>query len=326
MPRAISRIGRRPAVIEISLCVPTYNRKDILAEMLDALEEQTYPREKYQIVIADDASTDGTPEMVKGRVRSSECAIKYIRHARNSGVAAARNTTVRNADGRVLLFLDDDSLADNKLVETHMNAHAERGFRDIAVLGVDAGRLEAEPGPFGRYIERRAENFSGKIDEYISNGDERACFGFVTMNLSVKRELLSGGYVFDERFKYCEDTDLGYRLMRRGVKLVREKRAKVFNYHPLVLEDYAGLYRARGYYSALLEKKHPGIREAELFPFRRGRSPLDAVYPLVGKAVSIMDYALQVPFPEWLYERILYFYFDSGRRKALRIRDDEKRR
>ena len=87
----------------VSVVIPTRNRKELLRRALNSVFAQTYSR--LQIIIVDDASTDGTEAMVAA-LRDDR--IHYLRHPTSRGGAAARNTGIRAATGAVIGFLDDD--------------------------------------------------------------------------------------------------------------------------------------------------------------------------------------------------------------------------
>jgi len=88
---------------KVSICIPTYNRKDYLKETLDSVFAQTY--KDYEVVIVDDGSTDGTDEMVAGMSEP----IRYFMQE-NAGDAAARNTLIKMAEGEYITFIDSDDL------------------------------------------------------------------------------------------------------------------------------------------------------------------------------------------------------------------------
>lgn len=87
----------------VSVIIPTRNRKELLRRALNSVFAQTYTR--LQIIIVDDASTDGTEAMVTA-LRDDR--VRYIRHSTSQGGSAARNTGIRAATGAVIGFLDDD--------------------------------------------------------------------------------------------------------------------------------------------------------------------------------------------------------------------------
>lgn len=87
----------------VSVCIPTYNRKDYLKETLDSCFAQTY--KDYEVVIVDDGSTDGTEDMLK----DARYDVRYY-WAEHIGQAAARNKLIQLAQGEYITFLDSDDL------------------------------------------------------------------------------------------------------------------------------------------------------------------------------------------------------------------------
>src|SRR5271157_6588289 len=74
----------------VSVIIPTYNRIDALRQTLSALETVQYPSDRWEVVIVDDGSSDGTEEIVQNCIRRSHVHIRYLRQA-NGGPASARN-------------------------------------------------------------------------------------------------------------------------------------------------------------------------------------------------------------------------------------------
>src|SRR3989338_4706423 len=92
--------------MDISVIIPTYNRKRVLKRCLDSLSKQAY--NSYEIVVADDGSADGTEEMVKSLKNKK---IIYLKQ-QNLGCAAARNLGAKNSNGRIVALTDDDCILD----------------------------------------------------------------------------------------------------------------------------------------------------------------------------------------------------------------------
>lgn len=88
----------------ISVIVPVYNVKDYLERCIDSIIMQTY--QNYECILVDDGSMDGSGELC------DELAAKYkqikVIHQENGGLSAARNTGIRNAEGKYILFMDSD--------------------------------------------------------------------------------------------------------------------------------------------------------------------------------------------------------------------------
>lgn len=95
------------ATPKLSIVIPTYNRREYLAQCLDSLREV---RVDCEIVISDNASTDGTAEMVAQRAQI-DSRIRYVRNEHNLGLAANNNRALREARGEYLCLLGDDDLS-----------------------------------------------------------------------------------------------------------------------------------------------------------------------------------------------------------------------
>jgi glycosyltransferase involved in cell wall biosynthesis len=87
----------------VSICIPTYNRKNYLKETLDSVFWQTY--KDYEVVIVDDGSTDDTEQMIK----QAGYKVRYY-WQENQGESAARNKLIELAKGEYLTFIDSDDL------------------------------------------------------------------------------------------------------------------------------------------------------------------------------------------------------------------------
>src|SRR6266487_7186737 len=131
---------RKPSLIRsqqtksplISVVIPTFNRAAMLSATLESLANQRLPKNRYEVVVVDDGSEDATPEVC--RDFASRMQLNYL-HIDNSGISAAKNTGILASHGRILLFFDDDDIADSHLLEEHLIAHERHAEENIAVLG-----------------------------------------------------------------------------------------------------------------------------------------------------------------------------------------------
>lgn len=221
--------------LSLAVIIPTYNRRNILKKCLNALFDQTYPQSDYEVIVVDDGSTDGTEAVVKSMINGSPCILRYFRQE-NRGPAAARNVGIRNAEDKIILFIGDDIIATPTLLEEHSNWHKQYPDDNVAVLGYVTWSPEIEITPFMKWLERRIQFEYYKIMDKVEVGNY-----FYTSNISLKRNFLIGisKRIFDEDFPYAayEDIELGYRLQRRGLKLLFNKSAIGCHYHFTRLED-----------------------------------------------------------------------------------------
>lgn len=103
----------------VSIILPTYNRMGVLDKAINSVLEQTYT--KFELIIVDDGSTDGTEEYVKG---IDDTRVQYIR-GNHKGAAAARNLGLQNAQYKYIAFQDSDDLWVKTKLEKQMKILTE---------------------------------------------------------------------------------------------------------------------------------------------------------------------------------------------------------
>jgi GT2 family glycosyltransferase len=206
-------------VTTITVVIPTYQRKDRLARVLDGLAQQTHSA--FDVVVVDDGSTDGTAGYLReARFPFEVRAISQL----NAGPAAARNAGVAAAKGEVVLFLDDDVLPAPELVGEHLRAQAEQAR--CAITG-PLGSLSRYAQPWVAWEQAMLEDQYGAMNR----GEWEPTFRqFWTGNASVAREEIVAAGGFDPAFRRAEDVELAARLARRGVR---------FRFHPAARTEHA---------------------------------------------------------------------------------------
>lgn len=199
-------VGETP---DVSIVIPTFNRRSSLERLLCGLEAQT-GASTFEVIVIVDGATDGTVEMLLEQRPSYP--MRTIVQA-NSGPAAARNRGIEVARGEVIIFLDDDVQPMANLVEQHLRLHTE----DLAAVGL--GSILTPPGrqlsPWARYEAGILERHYAAMRTGCVSPEARF---FFTGNASVRRAhaLAVGG--FDESFRRGEDVEFGYRLAERGLR------------------------------------------------------------------------------------------------------------
>ena len=89
----------------VTVIIPTYRRATLLARAIEHVRRQTY--RNLEIIVVDDGSPDSTGDVVRTNA-AQDSRIRYVRHERNKGLPAARNTGIRAATGEYIAFIDDD--------------------------------------------------------------------------------------------------------------------------------------------------------------------------------------------------------------------------
>ncbi len=206
----------------VSVVVPTYQRRDSLARLLDALAAQTHPAEDLEVIVVDDGSTDGT----RGALLAARPPYRLRHFAQaNHGPGAARNLGVAQARGALVVFFDDDVVPDVDAVAAHVAAH--RAALDTVVVGPMLPPAGWRRPPWIRWEEDKLlEQYRAMIAGVYACTPRQ----FFTANASLERcrFLESGG--FDAAFARAEDVELGYRLRNLGSRFAFEPRARVTHY------------------------------------------------------------------------------------------------
>jgi glycosyltransferase involved in cell wall biosynthesis len=114
--------------MDVSVVIPTCNQRDRLALVLAAVEAQVLAAGRYEVVVIDDGSTDGT-EALLARPRFG--AVRVFRNDGNRGRNRSRNRGVAEARGDLVVFLDGDALPAPDLLQRYLEAHARLGGRSV---------------------------------------------------------------------------------------------------------------------------------------------------------------------------------------------------
>ena len=236
--------------MEISVVVPTFNRRETVMRTLQTLFAQSLDPSRFEVIVVVDGSTDGTAAALK-QLRPA-CGFQVVEQE-NRGLAGARNTGYRAARASLVLFLDDDMLCDPGLVQTHLHAHQATddiiGFGAIFLSSDSLHNLAAEC--FNREIG--SSHLKRKHNPQLK-WELREC---VFSNSSISRsklELLGG---FDENFRMREDLEFGIRLFQTDVHPVPLPAAVAYQYYDKTSEDLIRDANAFAEADMLLAQKHP---------------------------------------------------------------------
>ncbi len=236
----------------LSIVIPTYNRQPILAKCLQALEQQHFDANTaiagYEIVVVDDGSTDGTLDWLRAAAATLPHVVTYVQE--HGGPARARNLGVERAQGDTIIFIDSDLVVTPCFLQAHATA-LRQGAQD---LGSD--RLFT----YGAVINTC--NFEEPTSEPYKLTDFSAAY-FATGNVAIARRWLLEAGLFDTQFQLYgwEDLELGVRLKKLGLKLIKCPEAVGYHWHPpFQLADIPQLIEKeiqRGRMGVLFYQKHP---------------------------------------------------------------------
>lgn len=204
------------ATPKISVVVTTYNRADLLKKVLLSLAAQTLADEDYELIVVDDGSTDATSAVIKSMQKL--VSLRYV-YQPNSGLASAKNHGLFCCRAPIVLFLDDDDIADQSLLDQHLAAHRLHPDPNIAVLGHTTLARGLASDPLMSFVT----GVGGHLFSYnhIPSTPLLDYTYFWGGRTSSKRRYLLSHGVFNPVFRFgYEDIELGYRLNSHGLHVV----------------------------------------------------------------------------------------------------------
>ncbi len=299
---------------KLSVIIPTYNRQGVLCRTLQAYCDQSAASEILELLVVDDGSTDGTEAAVKKLEAGSPIPIRWLSQS-HRGLAAARNHGMTYVRGELVLFADDDIIPSRQLVAEHLAWHTRYLDPAVGVLGFVPWSPEVRPTPFMDWLALDGVQFGfGRLTRESAVGLD--CF--YCCNTSFKVSFLRQHGGFDEDFKSYgfEDTEFGYRMMQKGMRLLYNPDAVGFHYKYMTFAD--AIRRAEQVVMAkrLFDGKEAGkyllAYEAQQRAAEVPRSVLRrAIDPVSGRIISsvLRPFKLlldtQIPLP-WRFYRRFY--------------------
>lgn len=225
-----------------SVVIPTFNRRSSLERVLRALGHQTLPASDFEVVVVADGCTDGTPVMCRNLASELPYALRVVEQP-NAGPAAARNRALRESRADLIVFVDDDVVPDECLLETHLGAHAPDASDSVVAIGPLLPPLDTRLNAWGAWEER---TLCGHYAAMQSGRWKPTYRQFYTGNASVaKRHLLAAGG-FDRAYTRAEDIELGKRMGELGCSFAFLPEARGWHYVHRRFESWAAMPVAYG--------------------------------------------------------------------------------
>jgi glycosyltransferase involved in cell wall biosynthesis len=213
-------------LFNVSIIVPTRNRKDDLHQLLDSvLNQTTLPKE---VIVVDDSDDSGSRELieeVRDAFLSREISLKYLRgNEKNRSISAARNIGAKNSSGDIICFLDDDVILDKAFIKEILRNYANSDVKgaqgyitNVSPYSALSNALNKVCLGFPRdfFEPNKCQAFPFSYPYPLTRVIE--CEWLVGADSSYKKEIFKQ-FEFDENlkgFSLCEDVDLSYRVQMR---------------------------------------------------------------------------------------------------------------
>ncbi|MDD5115954.1 MAG: glycosyltransferase family 2 protein [Candidatus Omnitrophica bacterium] len=322
--------------MKTALYIPCFNAQRDIRSCLDAVFSQS--RQADDILVVDDGSSDTTADIAE------EYPVRIIRHARNLGLAAARNSAIKNTDADLIASLDSDCLPDKDWF-----SYLFKRMEMPNIAGAGGKMTEADTS--GLFDKWRSVH----MGQHWGNSKRlNPPFLFGSNTLFRRKLLLSAGSYNEKYRSNYEDVDISIRLRKKGFGLFYEPRAVVkhlkkddmfsllnnfwkwnFTYYikegfyktperfAFKLKDNIGLSnrfleedltkkRHRLVYLDFLIALHHSLRDFDYFSFRGKKKSFDIAAP---SKMSVWISFLDLDF---------FYHWDSAKRKLSTLVPKEK--
>jgi succinoglycan biosynthesis protein ExoA len=198
----------------VSVILPVRNERMALPALLGSLERQDYPRDRFEILVCDGFSGDGTRELVAERARRSSVSLRLLDNPkRRSG--PARNVGVQHARGEFILFIDGHcSIPSNRLIRSMVEIFAQTGADCLCRPQPLTATLRTR---VAQAISLARASWLGHArDSLIYNLEYRGPADPASSGAMYRKLVFERVGSYDESFDACEDVEFNVRVRKFG--------------------------------------------------------------------------------------------------------------
>ena len=224
---------------KVSVVSPVYNAEKSLEKLIASLKAQSYPRERMEIILVDNDSSDASRDII---ARHPE--VTGLSETSRHTPGAPRNVGMQHATGEIIALLDADCWAEADWLE--------KGVRYMISNHLDrvAGHVEFEFASYRNFYELFDSSVNFQQRDFVKEG------WCITANLFLRRSVIEDVGLLDPTLKLCEDMEFGLRASRKGRTLGYCRDATV---HHVTRRSFGALFQKfirSGYGCGQLYRKH----------------------------------------------------------------------
>ncbi|MFZ6050879.1 glycosyltransferase family 2 protein [Halocola ammonii] len=286
--------------LELSIVICTYNRSDFLPAALESLAGQTLSKDRYEVIVINNNSTDQTEEVSKAFEQTHQEVNFGYYIEKNQGLSFARNRGIKESKGKFISYIDDDAVASPSYAEAIVEAFGN--FPDYAALG---GKVTPfYDGEEPKWLTPHLWGMVAKVDQ----GEEPKTFGKKTpvgCNMAFRKEIFKTIGLFDtERTKNrWDDRYIFNQVSAHGYKTLYYPKASVRHHIPssrVSEEGIVSLARANGKEYRKLVKGKP-LKAIEKF--------FDYLFKVFASFILSLGYLIKGEPAKTKVIKIMFFSF-----------------
>jgi GT2 family glycosyltransferase len=237
--------------MKLSIIIPTIGRKTLQRVLSALVRSNDFESIAPEIIVVRDA-VEGA---FLSQLETEFPQVTFLTTKEKSYSGGARNVGLDKATGEVIIFLGDDTIPKPNWLKGVLNFHQSHPQKEAALLGKISWVPELVCDPFHQWLENNAQFAFSSIRK--KGADWRH---FYTSNISLKKELI-GTERFSDQFTGWgfEDTEFGYRLSQKGMKISFEPECEVLHDHEQSLEQVLNQSQNARNNAVIFETLHPEI-------------------------------------------------------------------
>jgi len=248
---------------DVSVIIVNWNTKDLLSQCLESIKAQTR-RISYEIIVVDNFSSDGSPEMVERNFPE----VALIKNKENKGFGQANNQGLAKARGKYALFLNSDVVINANCLDDmfdFMERNPNVGASSCKLTFPD-GNLQHSCRKFPsfkvfflmltglRYFFPNMKIFREYLMLDWDHSDEREVDQIMGSFMFIRKDVLNQIGSFDERYwMYFEEVDLCLRMKKAGWKIVHYPHATAIHFLSKSSEQWGEMKRITEFQNSLLK-------------------------------------------------------------------------
>ena len=244
----------------VSVIVPVHNSERALPRLMASLRAQSFPRDRFEVILVDNRSTDRSAQVMRGYPEA--VCLSFDRWPSSY---AARNVGIERASGEVLAFIDADCWAHRDWLATGVEALIEKRLDRVA------GRVEFVLSRHPNIYEIFDAGRNFRQADFVSRGWSGAG------NLFVRREVMREVGAWDEQLISHGDSEFGMRATRAGKSLGYEPGAVIYHRARASLKALVTKWIRTEYGAAQVFRRH-GFQELHLWYKKANYRPLTGVW------------------------------------------------
>jgi glycosyltransferase involved in cell wall biosynthesis len=239
--------------VRVSLIIPCFNEEKTIGSLLDAIERQTYPHEKMEVIIADGLSTDRTREIISAyQADHTEPSIRVVDNPKRV-IPAALNNAIKAASGELIVRMDAHTIPAANYVELSVEAFDEGKGEDVG------GVIDITPGAdtwIGRSIAVATRHPLG-VGDARYRWATRAAYADTVAFGTYARATFDKIGLYDETLIANEDYEMNARLRASGGRIWIDPAIRATYHSRPDLASLARQYFTYGFYKYRMLKRFP---------------------------------------------------------------------